>query len=387
VSGSADVVVLGAGIVGASVAYHLAARGCTDVLVLDRGAAPGEGSTGRATGGFRVQFGSEINVRLSLLSRQKLLRFQDELGIDTGYRPCGYLFVAEQPEALAALAAARDVQCAAGFDEAFAVGPEEIHRLNPALRRDGVLGGSFCPADGCLVPLAVMRGYQEGARRLGVRFRFGEPCMGLRLEGERIAAAETSQGEIATRCVVNAAGAWASQIGRYAGVDVPVVPLRRQVALTEPCDLLPEKMPMTVFAGDGFHLRVRDGRVLLLWPDDPRAENPYDTRVDETWLAEVVRRAHARVPCLREVAIDREGCWAGLYEMSPDGHALLGAAPGRDGLFLANGSSGHGVMHAPALGHLLAEILLDGAARTIDTTPLRPTRFAEKEPNRALELL
>lgn len=384
---SADVVVLGAGVIGASVAYHLAARGCTDVLVLDRGASPGEGSTGRATGGFRVQFGSEINVRLSLLARQKLLRFQDELGIDTGYRPCGYLFVAEQPEALLVLASALAIQRAAGFDEAFAVSPKQICRLNPCIRPEGVLGGSFCPADGCLVPLAVMRGYHEGARRLGVRFRFGEPCTGLRLEGERIAAVETSQGEIATRCVVNAAGAWASQIGRYAGVDIPVVPLRRQVALTRPCRLPPETMPITVFVGDGFHLRVRDRRVLLLWPDIPKTEDPYDTRVDETWLAEVVRRAHARVPCLRKVAIDRKGCWAGLYEMSPDGHALLGAAPGREGLFLANGSSGHGVMHAPALGHLLAEILLDGAARTIDTAPLRPTRFAEREPNRALELL
>src|SRR4029077_18095961 len=136
-------------------------------------------------------------------------------------------------------AAARAVQRAAGFDEAFAVSPGEVLRLTPALPRDCALGGSFCPADGCRVPLAVMRGSHEGARRLGVRFRFGEPCTVLRLEGECIAAVATSHGEIATRCVVNAAGAWASQIGRYAGVDVPVVPLRRQVALTEPCDLLP----------------------------------------------------------------------------------------------------------------------------------------------------
>ncbi|HYG61427.1 MAG TPA: FAD-binding oxidoreductase, partial [Thermoanaerobaculia bacterium] len=298
-----------------------------------------------------------------------------------------YLFIAREPRGLAALAAAREVQRAAGFDEAACVDADEVRRLNPAVSVDGVLGGSFCPADGFLRPLEVLRGYCEGARRLGVRFRFGEACTGFRLENDRIAAVRTPGGEIATRCAVNAAGAWASHLGRLVGVDVPVVPLRRQVALTEPGHGLPDTMPMTIFADDGFHLRVRDDRVLLLWPDHPNGPDPFDTSVDARWLAEVVRRTRERVPGLSRVAIDEGGCWAGLYEMSPDGHALLGAAPGREGLFLANGSSGHGVMHSPALGHLLAEIILDGAASTIDTAPLRPGRFAEGRPNRAPELL
>jgi sarcosine oxidase subunit beta len=384
---TADVVVIGAGVVGASVAYHLAARGCTDVLVLERGAAPGAGSSSRGTGGFRAQFGSEINVRLSLLARQKLIEFQDELGVDPGYRPYGYLFVAREPMGLAALAAAREVQRAAGFDEAAHVDPDEIRRLNPAVCMDGILGGAFCSTDGFLLPLEILRGYCDGARRLGVRFQFGETCTGFRMEQGKIVAVRTPHGEIATGCVVNAAGAWAAHLGRLAGVDVPVAPLRRQVALTGPDHGLPETMPMTIFIDDDFHLRVRDDRVLLLWPDHPDLLDPFDTRVDERWLAEVVRRAHERIPGLARVPIDRAGCWAGLYEMSPDGHALLGAAPGREGLFLANGSSGHGVMHSPALGHLLAEIILDGAASTIDTAPLRPGRFAEGKPNGGPELL
>ena len=384
---AADVVVLGAGVVGASVAHHLAARGCTDVLVLDRAPEPGLGSTCKATGGFRAQFGSDVNVRLSLLAREKLLRFPDELGVDSGYRPYGYLFVARERRGLDALAEAREVQRAAGFHEAVEVDPDEVRRLNPALRMDGVIGGSYCPADGFIRPLEILRGYQEGARRLGVRFAFDEACTGFRMERGRISAVVTPRGEIATGCVVNAAGAWAAQVGRLVGADVPVTPLRRQVALTEPCALLPEAMPMTIFVDDGFHLRVRDGRVLLLWPDPPSGDDPFDTRVDPAWRAEVVRMAHERVPCLAPVGIDVEGCWAGLYENSPDGHALLGAAPGVDNLFLANGSSGHGVMHAPALGHLLAEIILDGAASTVDTRPLRPSRFAEGKPNRAPELL
>jgi sarcosine oxidase subunit beta len=146
-------------------------------------------------------------------------------------------------------------------------------------------------------------------------------------------------------------------------------------------------MPMTVFTEDGFHLRVRDGRVMLLWPDEPDVADPFDESVEDAWLDSVFEKAVARVPGLSRTSIDRERCWAGLYEMSPDGHALLGRAPEIENLYLANGSSGHGVMHAPALGQLLAEIMVDEAAGTLDARALRPSRFAESEPNLAPTLL
>ena len=146
-------------------------------------------------------------------------------------------------------------------------------------------------------------------------------------------------------------------------------------------------MPLTIFAEDGFHLRVRDGRVLLLWPDEPRDADPFDCTVDPAWFRRTVARAREAVPCLAGAPIRLADGWAGLYEMSPDGHALLGAAPGAANLYLANGSSGHGVMHAPALGHLLAEIVLDGTASTLDAQALRPGRFAAGEPNEAPVLL
>jgi sarcosine oxidase subunit beta len=354
-----DALVVGAGVVGASVAWHLSGRGLR-VAIVDRG-APGGGSTGRATGGFRAQYGTAINVRLSLLARAKLLRFRDETGVDPGYRPCGYLWLARTAAELDELAAAQAVQHAAGLDEARLVGLDDIARLNPAVRLDGLTGGAFAPGDGTIRPLEILRGYLESARGL------------VRIEADVVAIedgprARTADGRLLEAgCIVNAAGAWAAALA-----DVPVAPLRRQVAETEPAPL-PEDMPMTLWAGDGFHLRVRDGRALLLLPT-PGASDPFDTRVEPGWVERVRAIAADRLPALTGVPVAR--AWAGLYEMSPDRHAILGAAPGRPGLYLANGSSGHGVMHAPALGQLLAEIIVDGAARSLDVAPLAPDRFA-----------
>jgi sarcosine oxidase subunit beta len=385
---SAEVVIIGAGVIGASVAYHLAKKGCDSVLVIECHSEPGRGSTSRATGGFRAQFGSETNVRLSLLSREKLLGFEEEFGVDSGYRPCGYLFLAGGEAQLEVLRGAQHVQKTAGLEEAREVTPSEVEDINPAIRADGLAGGVFCPTDGFIRPMQILRGYVEGAVRLGVRFEYGIEQRGLRMDGlDRIAAVRTSGGDVAAGSVVNAAGAWAASVVREAGLDLPVEPLRRQAAVTHPFDALPEDMPMTIFAEDGFHFRVRDGRVLLLWPDEPDVADPFDTTLSEAWLGTVVEMARSRVPCLAQTSIDREKCWAGLYEMSPDEHALLGRAPGVENFYLANGSSGHGVMHAPALGQLLAEIILDGTARTLDVHALRPSRFAEGEPNFASTLL
>lgn len=385
---TASVAVIGGGVIGASVAYHLATRGWRDVVILDRGAGPGEGSTSRATGGFRAQYGTPINVRLSLLAREKLCRFAADTGVDPGYVPAGYLWIATEEAELAELRAAQRVQHAEGLGEAVELGPEDVVRLNPALTPDGILGGVFCPTDGFIRPLRILGGYLAAATRLGVRVEWGTAATGFfRRPDGTVSAVNTSRGPIGVAAVVDAAGPWAAQVAAWAGVTLPVTPLRRQAAATAACDLLPEIMPMTIFAGDGFHLRVRDGRVLLLRPTPGAEGRPFDDSVDPAWVQEVAEMACRRLPVLSRVAVDPEACWAGLYEMSPDKHAILGPAPGCSNLFLANGSSGHGVMHAPALGQLLAEIISDGAASSLDVRPLRPTRFEEADLNGGSGLL
>jgi sarcosine oxidase subunit beta len=379
---SAAVVVIGGGVIGASVAHHLAAQGARDIVVLDRAEGPGLGSTGKATGGFRAQYGTAINVRLSLLSREKLMRFEEETGVDPGYEQAGYLWLAGSQASLETLRAGNRMQREEGLGEAAIVSREEIARINPSLNLDEIVGGAFCPTDGFIRPLPMLDGYRGAAGRAGVRFAWSAEVLSMERDtAGRVSAVNTARGRIATDAVVNAAGAWARDVAAMAGVDLPVTPLRRQVVPTVATNTLPSGMPMSIWADDGFHLRVRDGRVLLLWPTPGEPKHPFATRVDPSWIDDVVTMARARVPSLREIEIDREAAWAGLYEISPDKHAILGKAVECPNLWLANGSSGHGIMHAPALGQLLAEMMLagDGRAVTLDAHALRPGRFAEGE--------
>ena len=385
---SADVVIIGGGVMGASVAHHLTAAGVRNVMIVDRADGRGEGSTGRATGGYRAQYGTPINVRLSLLARQKLLAFRDETGTDPGYVQAGYLWLSDDRRQQEILKEGLAIQRAEGLTEAQEVKLDDIAKLNPAISLDRVHGGVFCPTDGFIRPLKILDGYLETARRRGAKLAWGTGVKGFEKDkGGKITAVVTEKETISCGAVVNTAGAWSGQVAVLAGVTLPVEPLRRQVAATVPSDALPATMPMTIFAGDGYHLRVRDGRILLLWPNPGKPGAPFDTTVDDDWIETIRKMTTYRVPAIKDIPIDQAASWAGLYEMSPDKHAILGPAAECPNFYLINGSSGHGVMHSPALGQLLAEIITTGKASTLDVSALSPTRFAEGRMNRVSELL
>ncbi len=383
----AAVAVVGGGVVGASIAYHLASKGARDVVILERGARPGEGSTGKATGGYRAQFATPVNVQLSLMAREKLLRFEDETGVNPGYSQVGYLWLASTESQLNALRAAQIIQKKEGLAEAAELSVADIQRVNPAVSTEGILGAAFCPTDGYIRPLEMLRGYLEAGARLGVSIEWETECIGMRLdENGRIRSVVTNSGEIEVETVVNAAGPWAAQIASMVGIDLPVEPVKRQAAVTDPCTVIPPTMPMTIFIEDGFHARIREGRALLCWPNLEPPGDPGELRADPEWIDKVIAVAQRRLPVLRDCVVDRSLCYAGLYEVSPDEHAIIGLSPDCENMYFANGSSGHGVMHSPAIGEILADMIL-GQTPRVDVGVLRPSRFAEGAAIKSVELI
>lgn len=259
---SADVVIIGAGIVGCSIAWHLAERGCSDIVILERESHPGKGSTGKSMGGVRAQFATEANIRMSLYSIPFFEDFEEMTGHPAGYRRQGYLFVATEPRHLDALRANYNRQVALGLTSVELLEAEDVLRLVPQLRGDDVLGGSFCSSDGFVDPHSVMNGFLKRAIERGVRLLRATEALEVRPDGVL-----TNRGLIATRNVVNAAGAWAAPIARSAGVDLPVSPLRRMLAPTEPFDGISHSSPMVVDMSTGFHFRPEGRGLLLAWND------------------------------------------------------------------------------------------------------------------------
>ena len=373
---TADVVIIGSGIVGSSVAYHLAQAGCTNVLVIEREAHQGKGSTGKSMGGVRAQFSTPVNIQMSRYSIDFFSHFDEVVGHPADYRAHGYLFCATSESHLAYLKANRERQIALGVSNVEWVSPAEIQAIVPQLRTDDILGGTFCPTDGFVDPHSVMMGFMLNARERGVRLWLETQVTGIEVENDQIAAVMTSRGRVATRVVVNAAGAWAAAVAEMAGADLPVEPLRRQLVPTEPFDQLPKRFPMVIDMSTGFHFR-REGKGILLAWNDPVETVGFKTEFDPTFVEKILTRAASRVPVLAEAGVNPRRAWAGLYEMTPDHHAIIGPAPNVKGLNFVNGFSGHGVMHSPASGRIAAELILQGHSDLIDATQLSVERFAQ----------
>jgi sarcosine oxidase, subunit beta len=373
---TADVVIIGSGIVGSSVAYHLAQAGCTNVLVIEREAHQGKGSTGKSMGGVRAQFSTPVNIQMSRYSIDFFSRFDEVVGHPADYRAHGYLFCATNERHLDYLKANRERQVSLGVTNVEWVSAEDISKMVPQLRVDDILGGTFCPTDGFVDPHSVMMGFMLNSRERGVRLWLDTQVTGIGVENEHITGVETTRGFISTRVVVNAAGAWAAEVARMAGAELPVEPLRRQLVPTEPFDQLPKRFPMVIDMSTGFHFR-REGKGSLLAWNDPEETPGFKTDFDESFVEKILTHAASRVPVLAEAGVNPRRAWAGLYEMTPDHHAIIGPASAVEGLYFVNGFSGHGVMHSPASGRITADLVLTGHSDLIDAAQLSVERFSQ----------
>ncbi len=367
---SAPVVVIGSGCIGAAIAYHLGLRGVKGVVVLERELQSGAGSTGKCAGGIRQQFSTAVNVRLAQQSVKAFETFARDMETGETFWPVGYLFLLSDEAQWRAFQAQAEFQRSLGVPTR-TLAPADALALVPELNLDGVLGATFCPTDGLGDPHMITHGFESQARARGAKFLFGVEATGLVMDGGRVAGVRTSQGEIATPMVVNAAGAWAARVAAWAGVELPVAPYRRHCFTTAPLPFVRDTLPMIVDMKSGVYMHRESGGLLLGLAD--RNEPPsFDQSVNWDFLESVVEPAMTRLPALEAAEINN--AWAGLYETTPDHNAILGPPEGVAGLMLANGFSGHGFMMAPAVGRQLAEWIVDGRP-SLDLSDLALERF------------
>jgi sarcosine oxidase subunit beta len=364
-STTAEVVIIGGGIVGSSIAWHLTAAGCRNVLVIERETAQGKGSTGKSMGGVRAQFSTPVNIQMSLYSIPFYAQFDEVLGHPAGYKPQGYMFVATKEAHLNYLRANLERQKALGLKTARMIDAQEIIDLLPQMRHDDILGGSFCTTDGFVDPYSAMTGFMACAIEQGATIWKNTEVTGITRDAQGVNGVETARGLVSTRKVVNAAGAWAAQIAQFAGINLPVEPMRRMLVPSEPFDEFPLTAPMIIDMSNGFHFRPEGRGFLMAW-NDPAETTGFNTNFDNAFIEKILTLAANRVPAFENLAINPKRAWAGLYEMTPDHHCILGPVAAMPGFYLANGFSGHGVMHAPATGKIVSDLVLQGKTSIVD---------------------
>jgi sarcosine oxidase subunit beta len=370
-----DVAVVGGGVIGLSVARELRRAGVDRVLVLEREAAVGQGSSSRANGGVRAQFTTRANIEFSAWSIAELERLDAATGL-LGFHQTGYLLLCGSDAAEASLRAAFELQRSLGVEVRW-LAPAEALALVPFLRPDGLQAATFHHRDGFLDPHGVVAALRAEAERLEATIRTGaevvaiEPAPGGALE------VRTGDGTVRAGLVVNAAGPAAGRVAALCGIDLPVAPVRRNLAYVREPRGPGELIPMCVDLDTGVLVRREaSGGFVVAW-SDPDDRPSWETTVDPRFLEQLAQRVGNRFPLLEELPLDARQCWAGLYPETPDHHAVIGPAPELPGLLHCAGFGGHGVMHAPAAGRAVAELVTLGACRSFDLHPLRPARFAE----------
>jgi sarcosine oxidase subunit beta len=369
-----DVAIVGGGVVGASAAYHLAAAGAGRVLLLERADHLAAGSTGACAGGFRHQFSSEVNVRLSRASVPMITGFTERHGLPLDVHQDGYLFLVRSEALWPDYLAANELHRALGVG-AEILTPEEAVAMIPGIDPEGLVGGTFGPQDGIADPSGLTLGYATLARRAGAEIELGVEVRGVRVDGGRVLGVETDRGPVDAGVVINAAGPWAGALAASAGVELPLEPIPRHVLVTGSFDGAPSRRTLVIDAETSFYFH-REGEGVLMGMGSPNERASFSLAPDQAFVAEELLPTAIRVfPPLGEATV--EHTWVGLYEMTPDRHPVIGQAPGVAGFYLANGFSGHGFQHAPVVGKLLAEMIVEGEARTMDVSSLGLDRFAE----------
>ena len=366
---AAEVVVVGGGVIGTSIAFHLAEAGA-DVCLLERDQLAG-GSTSRAAGGFRAQFSDPLNIAIGRRSIDAFTRFRERPGAEIDLHQVGYLFLLANEEDVASFEASVALQNELGVPSRF-VDLAEVRELSPLAGLDGVLAATYSPLDGHASPEAVVQGYAAGARAHGASVVTGCAVTGVQHTDREIRSVETARGTIETGTVVCAAGVWSPEIARSVGVELPVEPYLREVGFTGPTPGLPERMPLTIDFSSGFYFH-REGPGLLFGMADPEQPAGLDAPTNPAWLEKVMGVAERRLPSLLDMGI--AGGWKGYYEVSPDHNALVGESPEAARFLYATGFSGHGFLQGPAVGEIVRDLVL-GNEPFVDVTPLSVDRFA-----------
>jgi sarcosine oxidase, subunit beta len=367
----AGVVVVGGGVIGTSIAFHLAEAGVADVVLIERDEL-GAGSTSKAAGGVRAQFSDALNIQLGARSLRAFADFGARPGQEIDFRQLGYLFLLSRQQDVAAFERSIELQNRLGVPSRL-IDPGEAKRLSPPIDTDGLLAAAFSPDDGLATPEAVVQGYAAGARRHGAHLQTACELLDVRLCGEVIQAVVTSKGVVETPALVCAAGAWSRQVGAMVGVGLPVTPYRRQVLLTEPVPGLPEQLPMTIDFASSFYFH-REGPGLLMGMSLEDEPPGFNLARDDAWIPRLAEVLARRAPSLVDIGI--AGGWAGLYEVTPDHNALIGETPQPTRLLYATGFSGHGFLQGPAVGEVVRDLFL-GRQPPVDVAPLAVDRFQQ----------
>ena len=367
---TADIVIIGGGVMGASTAYHLSARGKKNILLLEKEQFFGQGASGRCAGGVRYQFSTEINIRLSLISLPMLERFEQEVGQKINYRQCGYLIMLTSPDQVDEFVPNVRLQRSLGVQTEWLSG-DEIRKLLPMMILDDIRAGTFHDKDGLVDPNSVVMGYINAAKREGAATISGVEITAIEVLDGRIVSVGTSAGKISTPLVVNAAGPWAGLVGRMAGLEIPITPLRRQMLTTTPLTTIPEDFPFVIDFSQSLYFHLEGGG-LLTGMSNPNEHPGFDQEIDPSWELVHLEAATARMPILENAGMLSH--WAGLYENTPDAHPILGMTP-IEGFYVCAGFSGHGFMHGPVAGKIISEIILDGSATSVDVSMLDLARF------------